>query len=46
VWPAVVEQLEREPRLQAKTLWQWLQRTHPGQYPESKRRTFERRVRQ
>jgi hypothetical protein len=46
VWPAVVEQLQREPRLQAKTLGEWLQRTQPGKYPESKRRTFERRVRQ
>jgi hypothetical protein len=45
-WPAVAEQLQREPRLQAKTLWEWLQRTHPGKYPESMRRTFERRVRQ
>src|SRR6516164_326359 len=25
VWPAVAEQLQREPRLQAKTLWSWLQ---------------------
>jgi hypothetical protein len=42
----VAEQLQREPRLQAKTLWEWLQRTQPGKYPESMRRTFERRVRQ
>ena len=27
VWSAVAEQLQREPRLQAKTLWEWLQRT-------------------
>src|SRR5437879_10050829 len=46
VWPAVVEQLQREARLQAKTLWEWLQRTQPGKYPETMRRTFERRVRQ
>ena len=46
VWPAVAEQLQKEPRLQAKTLWDWLQRTQPGKYPESMRRTFERRVRQ
>ena len=46
VWPTVAEQLEREPRLQAKTLWDWLQRTQPGKYPDSMRRTFERRVRQ
>jgi hypothetical protein len=46
VWPTVAEQLEKEPRLQAKTLWDWLQRTQPGKYPDSLRRTFERRVRQ
>jgi hypothetical protein len=46
VWPAVAEQLHQEPRLQAKTLWEWLQRTQPGKCAESVRRTFERRVRQ
>jgi Mu transposase-like protein len=46
VWPAVAEQLQQEPRLQAKTLWQWVQQTQPGQCPESARRTLERRVRQ
>ena len=46
VWPAVAEQLQQEPRLQAKTLWDWLQRTQPGKVAESMRRTFERRVRQ
>ena len=46
VWPELVEQLQREPRLQAKTLWDWLQQTQPGKYPESVRRTLERRVRQ
>jgi hypothetical protein len=45
VWSAVAEQLDREPRLQAKTLWEWLQRTQVGKCPESVRRTFERRVR-
>jgi hypothetical protein len=46
VWPQVAEQLVKEPRLQAKTLWEWLQQTQPGQCPETTRRTFERRVRQ
>jgi hypothetical protein len=46
VWPAVAEQLQKEPRLQAKMLWHWVQQTQPGKYPESMRRTFERRVRQ
>ena len=46
VWSAVAEQLTQEPRLQAKTLWQWLQQTQPGKCSVSSRRTFERRVRQ
>jgi hypothetical protein len=46
VWPVVAEQLQKEPRLQAKTLWEWVQQTHPGKCAESARRTFERRVRQ
>ena len=46
VWPRLEELLTREPRLQAKTLWEWLQRQYPGEYPESVRRTLERRVRQ
>jgi Mu transposase-like protein len=46
VWPAVVEQLHKAPGLQAKTLWEWLQREQPGKCPESVRRTLERRVRQ
>ena len=45
VWPLVAEQLHKEPRLQAKALWEWLQQTQPGKCPESVRRTFERRVR-
>ena len=35
-----------EPRLLAKTLFEWLRREHPGQFLDSHRRTFERRVRQ
>src|SRR5919108_271363 len=46
VWPAVAEQLQREPRLQAKTLWEWLQRTQPGKYPESSHRHFKEAVAQ
>ena len=45
VWPEVQERLEAEPRLQAKTLLDWLQERYPGQFPDSTRRTFERRVR-
>ena len=46
VWPAVESELEAEPRLLAKTLFDWLRREHPGQFLDSHRRTFERRVRQ
>lgn len=45
VWSEVQSRLEAEPRLQAKTLFQWLQDRYPGDYPNSTRRTFERRVR-
>ena len=44
VWDEVQQRLEVEPRLKAKTLFEWLQESHPGQFPDSTRRTFERRV--
>lgn len=44
VWNEVQQRLEVEPRLKARTLFEWLQRTHDGQFPDSTRRTFERRV--
>jgi len=46
VWPAVEKRLEAEPRLRAKTLFDWLSREHPNRFLDSHRRTFERRVRQ
>ena len=46
VWAEVEERLRAEPRLTAKTLFDWLRRQHPGQFLDSHRRTFERRVRQ
>lgn len=45
VWPAVEAQLRTEPKLLAKTLFDWLRSQHPGQFFDSHRRTFERRVR-
>ena len=45
VWPEVQRRLETEPKLQAVTLFSWLQDRAPGQYLDSTRRTFERRVR-
>ena len=44
VWVDVEQQLRCEPRLKAKTLFDDLQRQHPGEFDDSTRRTFERRV--
>jgi len=44
VWPEVEARLEAEPRLRAFTLFGWLQDRYPRRFPESQRRTFERRV--
>ena len=44
VWDSVFEQLEINPELQAKTLFQWLQRTHPGRFQDGQLRTFQRGV--
>lgn len=47
VWPLVEERLQEDGKLAAITLFRWLQE-HPenrGQFPDSQRRTFERRVR-
>jgi len=46
VWAGLEEQLQREPKLQAKTLVEWLEREYPGQDWQRSRRTVERRVRQ
>src|SRR5271166_5014522 len=46
VWAQLEQLLQREPRLQAKTLVDWLQREYPGQDWQRQRRTVERRVRQ
>ena len=46
VWEEVREQLEASPGLQAKTLFEWLQRRYPGQFPQDGQlRTLQRRVR-
>lgn len=46
VWPEIEERLRDEPRLRAKTLFDWLRQNYPGQFLDSHRRTFARRVRQ
>lgn len=44
VWSEVYEQLEENPRLQAKTLFEWLQRNYPGRFEDGQLRTFQRGV--
>lgn len=47
VWSLVEERLREDSKLDAITLFRWLQNRpeHQGQFPDSQRRTFERRVR-
>lgn len=44
VWPEIHEQLEASPRLQAKTLFGWLQRRYPGRFQDGQLRSFQRGV--
>lgn len=44
VWEEVEVRLKAEPKLKAKTLFEWLRARYPGRFPDSTRRTFERRV--
>ncbi len=45
VWDSeVVVLLEKQPRLNATTLFEDLQDRHPGRYPNGRKRTFQRRV--
>src|SRR3954447_19113133 len=46
VWPWVQEQLTSNPGLEAKTLFQALQRQHPGRFADGQLRTLQRRVKQ
>jgi hypothetical protein len=46
VWPEVQQQLEQSPGLQPKTIFQWLQRQHPGQFQQGQLRTLQRRIKQ
>jgi len=43
-WPWVVTELQRDPALQAKTLFEVLQERHPGRYLPSQLRTLQRRI--
>lgn len=44
VWPEVHEQLAINPGLQAKALFEWLQRQYPGRFQDGQLRTFQRGV--
>jgi hypothetical protein len=44
VWTGVADRLALNPGLEALTLFQQLQREHPGTFPDGQLRTFQRRV--
>ena len=44
VWDQVQNRLRDEPRLKAVTLLGWLQSEYPGRFPDSTRRTLERKI--
>ena len=44
VWPELEDLLERNPGLQAKTLFEDLQRRFPGRFPDGQLRTLQRKV--
>ena len=44
VWDEVREHLELSPELQAKTLFEWLQRRYPDRFENGQLRTLQRRV--
>jgi hypothetical protein len=44
VWEQVRQQIEENPGLEAKTLFEWLQREHPGRFSDGQIRTLQRRV--
>jgi transposase len=46
VWDEIREKLEENPGLEAKTLFEWLQREGPGGYSDGQLRTFQRRIKQ
>jgi hypothetical protein len=44
VWPELRERLTLEPGLQAKTLFEYLQRTYPGRFTDGQLRTLQRHL--
>jgi len=45
VWPRVEAILTDEPHFEAKSAFEWLQREHPGKFPDNQLRTLQRRFR-
>jgi hypothetical protein len=45
VWPTVCELLEGNPGLQAKTIFEELQRRYPGRFADNQLRTLQRHIR-
>src|SRR5947208_5217818 len=46
VWPELRDRLELNPGLQAKTLFEDLQRRFPGQFPDGQLRTLQRKIKE
>jgi hypothetical protein len=44
IWPYIKNKLEINPGLEAKTLFQYLQREYPGEYKDGQLRTLQRRI--
>ena len=44
VWPEVAEQLQRNPGLEAKTIFAELQRKYPERFTEGQLRTLQRKI--
>jgi len=44
VWVQVRQHVEENPGLEAKTLFEWLQREHPGRFSDGQIRTLQRRI--
>jgi hypothetical protein len=44
VWEEIRQEIDVNPGLEAKTLFEWLQRKYPGQYADGQLRTLQRRI--
>ena len=44
VWEQVRQQIKESPGLEAKTVFEWLQREHPGRFSDGQIRTLQRRI--